>query len=245
MSGTFCPNSLEKKNTELTFLNYDLIISPTSEQSNAVSARKPRHYLNLQLLEPILHWGKILKMESKHQSHSLHFVFYTLSSGSCFCFSQSRQTDPVLPSFPFQNRKAARQSDRLAHVIVLNDVWCITTLHCVIYTSTCLSIILSCVLLSIVNLISHAITNKYPEPVDATLRPLVSVWALTLRAKQKWTNPKRSKGVWKSLVLFLETVTVDGFHLCFRGIWRVFYAHKSQGIVPVKLQHSMHHDLKS
>lgn len=160
-SGTFCPNSLEKKKNWADFSYLWFNHFTDFRTIKCVSARKPRHYLNLQLLEPILHCGKILRMESKHQSHSLHFVFYTLSSGSCFCFAQSRQTDPVLPSFPYQNRRAARQSDRLAHVTVLNDVWCNTTLYCVIYTSTRLSIILSCVL-SIVNLISHVITNKYP-----------------------------------------------------------------------------------
>lgn len=72
-------------------------------------------------MERLLHWGKIVKMECKYQSHSLHFVFYTLSSGSCLCFAQSGRIDPVLPSFPYQNSETGRQSDRLSNTAVLNQ----------------------------------------------------------------------------------------------------------------------------
>lgn len=54
--------------------------------------------------------GRIMKMERKYQNHSFHFVFYTLSPSSCFCFTQSRQTDTVLPSFPYQNSLAGTSS---------------------------------------------------------------------------------------------------------------------------------------
>lgn len=55
-------------------------------------------------MEPMLqHYLEENTEDGEYQSHSLHFVFYTLSSGSCFCFAQSRQIDPVLPSFPYQN----------------------------------------------------------------------------------------------------------------------------------------------
>lgn len=45
-------------------------------------------------------------MKSKYHSHSLHFVFYTLSTGSWTCLAQSVHVDAALPSFPYQNSLA-------------------------------------------------------------------------------------------------------------------------------------------
>lgn len=95
------------------------LLQNTRNNSNIVLAGKIGLWLNwsqlvdvCNLCSCIFSLGKILKMESKYQSYSLHFVFYTLSSGSCSCFAQSRQIDPVLPSFPYQNSKT--RAGRLA-----------------------------------------------------------------------------------------------------------------------------------
>lgn len=66
------------------------------------------------------HWAKVLKMEHKHQRHSFHFVFYTLSSGSCSCFAQSRLIDAVLPSFPYQNSETGAASLAGCPTLLLN-----------------------------------------------------------------------------------------------------------------------------
>lgn len=70
----------------------------------------------------MLHLGKYIEDVEQESKHSLHFVFYSLSSGSCSCFAQSRQIDPELPSFPYQNSETGSHSGRLSHAAALNEL---------------------------------------------------------------------------------------------------------------------------
>lgn len=66
----------------------------------------------LQFLAEENHW--------RYQSVSLHFGIYTQSS--CSCLAQSRQTDAVLPSFPFPNSTTGAGAQANCPSLLLNFV---------------------------------------------------------------------------------------------------------------------------